>query len=697
MFSLDDLYAFTDRGWAIFPCHSIRNGECSCGQASCTNRGKHPRTFNGVKGATSNREQVAAWREMWPDANWALATGAPSGVWVLDLDRSDTKDGAAAIKAWLEERSIVPFATHVVQTGSGGLHYYFVGPGIDLRNRVGVLPGVDVRATGGYVLLPGSNHLKGDYRVIRDVRITHAPQLLVDFLSSTSGAGGGEHGPLPSDLDFLDGVDEGSRDDTIFRKACQLRRKYNDNRDIVTAFVVAAAVQCNPPFPISDAMVKIEQAFRQDHEDGDPFFHDREGFWDRRPVLASIYENSEKTGVSPWGALGGAILRGLHTVPYNVSYRSFRGPASLNLGVINVGESGGNKSLTGRLLDDMLDFGPFAEFSESEAGSGESIVDSYAYWRNIPKDEREDGGPTRELAWLMPSHAHRFRFDEVGKLGAIAKRDGATIFEYIKSALTGEQIGRKLAGNLGVQLGKDQYRFTITINAQPTRAEVLLSESEIAGGTPGRFLWCLMDYPPFGDSALDHDDFNAIHVEPFELKPVSWDGVPYIKALDAMNREHRDHMRAGHRGERNAIDGHAVMVRVKVAVGLMILDGRTSLNDEDWELAGAVMDHSNATRARVQLALAGMRERNLETSAKRAAFVQARTLEHIADAHETRIARIADNLRRFIADNPNATVSQRKQKLKYKDREFYDEAIARLEAEMISDVTGDTEKGLGEG
>ena len=690
--SLDDLYAFTDRGWAIFPCHSIRDGQCSCGNTTCQNKGKHPRIFNGVKGASGSREQVAAWLDRWPDANWGLATGTPSGVWVLDLDRSDVKDGAAAIKAWMEERSIVPFQTHVVQTGSGGLHYYFTGRGLDLRNRVGVLPGVDVRATGGYVLLPGSNHLKGVYRVVRDVPISMAPDLLVDFLSSTQGVGGGEHGPLPSDLDFLDGVDEGSRDDTIFRKACQLRRKHNDNRDIVTAFVIAAATRCNPPFPLEDAMVKIDQAFKQDHEDGDPFFHDREGFWDRRPVLESIYENSEKTGVSPWGALGGAILRAIHTIPYNVRYRSFRGAASLNLGVINVGESGGNKSLTGRLLDDMLDFGPFAEFSESEAGSGESIVDSYAYWRNIPKDEREEGGPTRELAWLMPSHAHRFRFDEVGKLGAIAKRDGATIFEYIKSALTGEQIGRKLAGNLGVQIKKDEYRFTITINAQPTRAEVLLSESEVAGGTPGRFLWCLMDYPPFGDSALDHDDFNAIQVVPFELKPVSWDGVADIRALEAMNREHRDHMRAGHRGERNAIDGHAVMVRVKVAIGLMVLDGRSYLNDDDWELAGAVMDHSNATRARVQLALAGMRERNLEAAAKRQAFVQERAREHVADTNEAKLERVVERLRRDIAERPNATESQRKQVLAARVRHLYDEGMARLNQETIADVTGVTQK-----
>jgi len=37
-------------------------------------------------------------------------------------------------------------------------------------------------------------------------------------------------------------------------------------------------------------------------------------------------------------------------------------------------------------------------------------------------------------------------------------------------------------------------------------------------------------------------------------------------------------------------------VQAKVAIGLAVLDGRPYLDDEDWELAGMVMEHSDAIR-----------------------------------------------------------------------------------------------------
>lgn len=695
--SLDDLFRFTKQGWKIFPCHAmVEVGLCSCGDPDCSAPGKHPRTFNGVKAATDSPEQIRSWFSQWEDVNWAGATGTPSGQFVVDLDDKPNANGPKNMAQWIKDRKIQTFETRVVRTGGGGLHYVYKMPddGKPIKNRTGMLPAVDVRGDGGYVMLPGSNHKSGGfYEVARDVPLAHAPTQLVDLIRAGSSGGGSSFGVIPTDLEFLDGIDEGARDDTLFVKACQLRRTYNDNRAAVTAFVLVAAAYSDPPFPKDKALEKVEQAFKQDHSDGDPFVHDREGFWDRREVLRSIYANAEVTGISPWGALAGAILRAIHTIPYNVRYRSYRGPASVNLGVINVGESGGNKSLTARLLDDMLDFSSFADFSETEAGSGEAIPDSYMYWRTIPKDDRVEGGPTREKVWA--THAKRFKFDEVGKLGAMSKRDGSTIFEYIKSGLTGEQIGRSLAGNNGIEIPRDEYRFTISINAQPTRADVLLSDSEVAGGTPGRFLWCLMDYPPFGDESNDHMfDFEKMPtIKLYTPKPVSWDGVPDIRGLPEMDREHLRHVRRGNRGENDAIDGHAVMVRVKVAIGLMVLDGRSYLNDVDWELAGAVMDHSNATRARVQIALANMRERNAEAYAVRQAFIQTKTREATAKTEDAKLDRVVARLRRDLEERPAATDSQRRQKLRADARHLYDEAMRIIKYEATADMTGDHTEG----
>ena len=54
-------------------------------------------------------------------------------------------------------------ATAVVETGGGGLHYWFRVPdGVEVRNSAGKLgPGLDVRGDGGYVIVPPSLHASG--------------------------------------------------------------------------------------------------------------------------------------------------------------------------------------------------------------------------------------------------------------------------------------------------------------------------------------------------------------------------------------------------------------------------------------------------------------------------------------------------------------------------------------------------------
>src|SRR5690606_3444741 len=90
-------------------------------------------------------------------ANIAVATGEASGVWVLDVD--DTEALAA-----IEHANAPLPRTWTVATPSGGRHYYFRH---DIRcenfkNAVKFAGALDVRTTGGYVLLPPSLHATGN-------------------------------------------------------------------------------------------------------------------------------------------------------------------------------------------------------------------------------------------------------------------------------------------------------------------------------------------------------------------------------------------------------------------------------------------------------------------------------------------------------------------------------------------------------
>lgn len=92
---------------------------------------------------------IAQWASR--DTNVGIATGAVSGLLVLDLDSDEAVAEAEALG--------LP-DTLTVRTGKG-LHAYFQHPGGKVGNRAGIKPGWDIRGDGGYVVGPGSLHPSG--------------------------------------------------------------------------------------------------------------------------------------------------------------------------------------------------------------------------------------------------------------------------------------------------------------------------------------------------------------------------------------------------------------------------------------------------------------------------------------------------------------------------------------------------------
>ena len=71
--------------------------------------------------------------------------------------------------------------------------------------------------------------------------------------------------------------------------------------------------------------------------------------------------------------------------------------------------------------------------------------------------------------------------------------------------------------------------------------------------------------------------------------------VPYCSAVKAIEDARLEfHTKDG---DADLIDGHAVQNRVRVGLGIGMLDGRMEVNEQDWELAGLFMAVSDATRA----------------------------------------------------------------------------------------------------
>jgi hypothetical protein len=162
---VDAALVYAGRGWAVFPLHTIRLGRCSC-RRGCSHPAKHPITRHGLHDATTDTMTISSWWGRWPWANIGIATGAISGLVVIDIDPAH--GGTASLDQLQSLMGSLP-ATLIAATGGGGEHLFFTHPGdVEIRNTAGrlpgitdPLPGVDLRGDGGYVVATPSRHRSG--------------------------------------------------------------------------------------------------------------------------------------------------------------------------------------------------------------------------------------------------------------------------------------------------------------------------------------------------------------------------------------------------------------------------------------------------------------------------------------------------------------------------------------------------------
>ena len=141
------------RGYPVLPVFEpTAAGSCTCASGdACKRAGKHPRTEHGLLDATCDEAQICEWWLRWPEANVAVAV--PAGHLIVDID-SQTALGDM-------EASGYTLPTTTTVGTARGLHLWFLTPNADQRSTVGVLPSIDFRGPGSFVLVPSSRHASG--------------------------------------------------------------------------------------------------------------------------------------------------------------------------------------------------------------------------------------------------------------------------------------------------------------------------------------------------------------------------------------------------------------------------------------------------------------------------------------------------------------------------------------------------------
>lgn len=195
--------------------------------------GKAPLTRHGVHDASTDPDVLRRWWARWPEANVAIATGAP-GVDVLDVDVRGQRSGWAALRK-LRDAEILPPGAPLVRTPSDGLHLHFTGT----EQRNGSLHGqqLDFRSRGGYVLVPPSYVDTGAYAGFYRWERQGEPDARLDWTAVTELLN-----PLPAGRDFRSlrpRRPRQGRDVTTLAAAVEREPKGNRNNLLFWAFCEA--------------------------------------------------------------------------------------------------------------------------------------------------------------------------------------------------------------------------------------------------------------------------------------------------------------------------------------------------------------------------------------------------------------------------------------------------------------------------
>jgi len=236
--------------------------------------------------ASSDSDQIEAWRREIPGCNWGILTG--DGLGVIDLDTKKAPEwsfGGYSTFIDLEDRLGVDFTIFPAVLTASGTHLYFRYEG-HLPSRVPWLDWIDLKADasegqGHQVAAPGTvrTDAPGEHRVYELVRgdllsIPHAPSELLTAMRSWSGGarGGSGGGGSSVDLDELGGVErlrhegfrDGQRDNGFNTLAWYLVRTHYPHMDLVwrIAWEVyqRTDTSASDPFPWSKVEYQIRRA-----------------------------------------------------------------------------------------------------------------------------------------------------------------------------------------------------------------------------------------------------------------------------------------------------------------------------------------------------------------------------------------------------------------------------------------------------
>jgi hypothetical protein len=399
-----------------------------------------------------------------------------------------------------------------------------------------------------------------------------------------------------------------------------------------------------------------------------------EEFWQARPQLAHIRQAAWSRRRAPDALLHVVLSRVGATISHTIEIPAIVGaPSPLCHFPVVLAPSGGGKTGVVHIAAQLLPASDtIAQADRLPIGSGEGLVEALFDWVN---EEDEDGKKKRVKRQVR--HNAFIYVDEGATLAAIGGRSGSTLLPTIRSAWSGTTLGNTNASEERRRIvPAGTHTYGIVVGIQTAHAGALLND--VDAGTPQRFTWVSAIDPNIPDQAPDWPGpLRWQPPDPGQLDPYTERGnwTRHPLHIDPVIRDDvitADLARQRGQHHLDPLDGHSMLIQLRVAALLAILNDQLDITQDDWHLAQHVMHASNTTRNHVQAVVAAEANRR-ETQTRQRLAGRAVATDTAVTRNQTDQA--ARALWRKVSSEPGITARCLQQRCSDRQRDVFNDAI----------------------
>ncbi|MGP5931267.1 hypothetical protein [Corynebacterium glyciniphilum] len=430
-----------------------------------------------------------------------------------------------------------------------------------------------------------------------------------------------------------------------------------------------------------------------------------EWFWDSHDRLAIVRDWADCRMANRWAVLLCTVALATAHVPpsFTLGGEGTRFPrSSLNLFGMAVGTPGAGKgaavSAAETLLVSPTRFEDVAQVTSTGTAEGMArLLETRLPDDSDDGDQDGDDGKKKGASTEPVAPQYLFRSDELSKLLAEGGRKGdrSTMGSYLTSMWIGESLGTHLAdSSRSRNVPAYSYRACLFAAAQPVYADELLAETQI--GLAQRFVLAparaVDEHMDRGDDidpeTLPHIQLTA---EGTGLRPAAMTTAQFGAVVTGTysngTTDRRDQvpqdpevtaelvarLKARRRSDAPDVNQHRDLSQLKLAAGLsVLLHDRLEVSRESWELAGDLMDVSDAT-ARDTTTTARQQRRDASVNA----LAEGMETKELAarQVNRKRLDDMVDRLVNYVEVHGETLWSDLRNRQRHEHRDLFDTAV----------------------